>query len=331
MNVFSTDALVAHLKPIQRYLDNIDISEILINKPQEVFIEKKGKFEQINIEALTLQHLNRLGALIANYNQKPFGEENPRLSGVLPQGARVQIIKSPILENGKFALSIRKQVISDLSLDEFEGKLYRSVLLKSYSPTQPTNMNTESSKRLGTADIKRFLKQVIAKRKTIVVSGGTSTGKTTFLNACLKEINMDERLVVLEDTREIFVKQPNHLCLLAGNKGDSNQEQDMIENLKASLRLRPDRILLGELRGGEAATFLEAASSGHEGSFTSIHASSPTLALERLCMLAERGGLKQQSREELREYIATIVDIIIQLKRRPDGKRQISEILSLSE
>ncbi len=331
MNTFSTDALVAHLKPIQLYLDNIDISEILINRPQEVFIEKRGQFEQIKVEQLNLQHLNRLGTLIANYNQKPFGEDNPRLAGVLPQGARVQIIRAPVLESGKFALSIRKQVIANLSLDDFQDEFYCNAVLRSNSRPKAEKLNHNQNKPLGAFNVKNYLKEAILKRKTIVVSGGTSTGKTTFLNACLKEISNNERLIILEDTREIFVKQPNHLCLLAGNKGDSSQEQDMIENLKASLRLRPDRILLGELRGGEAATFLEAASTGHEGSFTTIHASTPKLALERLCMLAERGGLKQQSREELREYIGTIVNVVVQLKRSPDGKRQISEILSLGE
>tara|TARA_R110002110_G_scaffold390102_1_gene602946 strand:- start:16483 stop:17478 length:996 start_codon:yes stop_codon:yes gene_type:complete len=330
MNTFSTDALVAHLKPIQPYLDSVDISEILVNRPQEIFIERKGQFEQVSIEALNYQHLNRLGTLIANYNQKPFDSESPRLSGILPQGARVQMIKSPILEKGKFALSIRKQVIADLTLDDFGDDFYHDVKLTFNANNKLADKTVKSDGYSKACDVKNTLKEAIIKRKTIIVSGGTSTGKTTFLNACLKEINKNERLIVLEDTREIFIKQPNYLCLLAGNKGDSNQEQDMIENLKASLRLRPDRILLGELRGGEAATFLEAASTGHEGSFTTIHASTPTLALERLCMLAERGGLRQQNREELREYIATIVDVIVQLKRSPDGKRNISEILRLS-
>ena len=325
------DALAAHLEPIRCYLEDNSVSEVLINTPKQVFVERNGKFEQHANEKLDLLHLNRLGVLIANFNKKPFGDKNTRLAGILPQGCRIQIIREPVLEAGKIAFSIRKQVIANYCLDDFEECFFQNTQLTYIPRFVPNSRDHLRKYKLDNRRAKQFLRDSILKRKTIVISGGTSTGKTTFLNACLKEIPNNERLIILEDTREIFVSQPNHLCLLSGTQGDGAQEQDMIENLKASLRLRPDRILLGELRGGEAATFLEAASTGHEGSFTTIHASSAMLALERLCMLAERGGLRQQSREELREYVGTIIDIIIQLKRCPDGKRHVSEILSLSE
>ena len=310
----STEALTAHLVPIKTFLDDKTVSEIIVNKPQELFIERQGQFERHHVPNLDYDHLFRMVSLIANLNKKPFSEQHPRLSATLPQGHRLQALVPPVLEAGKFSMSIRKQVISNLNLKDLPRYFFEKAKIN-------------GSDFSGSKDfIIEMIREFILLRKTILISGGTSTGKTTFLNACLKEIPLEERLLILEDTREIHVAHGNHSCLIAGQKGDSNTESDMIENLKASLRLRPDRVLLGELRGGEATTFLEAASTGHEGSFSTIHASSADLAIERLCMLAERGGLTQQTRDILREYVKSIVDVVIQLKRLPDGTRFISEI-----
>lgn len=309
------EALKAHLDPLKPFLDDDYVSEIILNRPQELFIERKGQFEKHVVEALDYNHLFRLVTLVANYNKKPFSDKVPRLSATLPQGYRLQALTPPVLEQGRFSLSIRKQVISDYTLDDYDANFYEN--LKINDENRLSNKSTAID----------LIRSCILNRKTILISGGTSTGKTTFLNACLKEIPLNERLITLEDTREIHVEHPNHCSLMAGYNGEEYSDQDMIENLKATLRLRPDRILLGELRGGEATTFLEAASTGHEGSFSTIHASSAKLALERVCMLAERGGLRQQSREELREYVLSIIDVVIQLKRLPDGTRQMTEIL----
>lgn len=323
------DALNVHLEPLLPFLQRKDVSEILINKPQTVFVETSGEFEEHQIKALSSNHINRLCGLLANFNNKPFDERNPRLSGVLPDGFRVQAIRAPVVPKNETAVAIRKQTISNFTLDDFKDTFYSTANLK-IEPRVFSNDN-DSLSETRKISLKDFFRQCIKARKTIIVSGGTSTGKTTFLNALLKEICVSERLIILEDTREIHVFQPNSLCLTSGSSKSLSVEDEMTENLKASLRLRPDRLLLGEIRGGEAATFLEAASTGHDGSFATIHASSANLAIERLCLLAERGGLTSQSRASLRNYIRQIIDVVIQLKRTPDSQRLISEVLYLHD
>ena len=166
---------------------------------------------------------------------------------------------------------------------------------------------------------------MIKNKVTFIVSGGTSTGKTTFINACLAEIPENERLVIIEDARELFLAQSNiaHLLYSRGGQGLSTAgAQDLLE---ASLRLRPDRIILGELRGVEAASFLRAINTGHEGSMSSVHADTPQLAYEQIALMVMQAGLGLE-RAEIIEYIKDIIPIVVQLKRGLDGQRVISEI-----
>lgn len=318
------DALNSHLKPLKMYLDDPTISEILVNRPHEIYVEKQGSFAKVDCKALSLNHLKQLSSLIANFNKKPFCEKHPRLAAKLPQGHRVQIVIPPIVEEGLVGLSIRKQVIANRSLVEYDSSFY-STSFKQYAREKGCITQQLPS---GSFDALAFLEKAIKFKKTILISGGTSTGKTTFLNACLKTIPLSERLIVLEDTREVHLEHPNHLCLIAGHTGDSAQQSDMDDNLKASLRLRPDRIIVGELRGEEAATFLDAASTGHEGSFATIHASNPNLALERMSFLCEKAGMRQQSRASLRHHIQQVIDVVVQLKRDDSGRRFICDIWS---
>lgn len=300
-------ALHNHLTPIKPYLDDNSISEILINGPGRVTIERKGQFEDIDTP-IDYSFLMRLGGLIAAFNKKSLSEACPRLSGILPQGFRVQIVIPPVLPKNQFALSIRKQVATNMRLEDFGDDFYKHATI-----------NGEKG------DALTFLKQAINDKKTIVVSGATSSGKTTFLNACLKEIPLHERLVILEDTQELIVPHKNHTRLMAGYSDEANIEHDMIKNLQASLRLRPDRILLGELRGGEAATFLQAISTGHEGSLTTIHASSPEGAIKRLIWLIQSGGTNL-SFEVLKEQVMSVVDVVVQIKNTYGGGRKLVSI-----
>ena len=163
-------------------------------------------------------------------------------------------------------------------------------------------------------------------KKNIIISGGTSTGKTTFMNAALKEIPESERIISAEDAREVNLEHlPNHVHLLAskGGQGRSNvTTQDLIE---ACLRLRPDRIILGELRGAEAFSYLRAINTGHPGSISTLHADTPKLALEQLILMIMQANLGI-TREQIKEYVEGVVNVIIQLKRGSGGKRYVSEI-----
>ena len=163
-------------------------------------------------------------------------------------------------------------------------------------------------------------------KKNIVISGGTSTGKTTFTNAMLMSIPNNERLITVEDAREIDLKDhPNRVHLLAskGGQGRANvTTQDLIESC---LRMRPDRIIVGELRGSEAFSFLRAINTGHPGSISTLHADTPDMAIEQLKMMVMQAGLGLPP-NEIKDYILNVVDIVVQLKRGEKGRRYISEV-----
>ena len=169
------------------------------------------------------------------------------------------------------------------------------------------------------------LREAVRERRNIIVSGGTSTGKTTFLNALLAEIPLSERLVLIEDTEELKVPHRNLVGLIAARGSLSESGVTAEDLLVAALRLRPDRIILGELRGAEAFTFLRAVNTGHPGSMTTIHADTPQRALEQLALLVLQTG-SRLSRDDVRHYVRESIDVFIQLERR-DGRRRVSQVM----
>jgi type IV secretion system protein VirB11 len=172
-----------------------------------------------------------------------------------------------------------------------------------------------------------FLRDAVRARKTVLISGGTSSGKTTFLNALLKVVPAQERIITIEDTPEIAVSQPNSLGLVAV-KGDLGEAKITVDDLlHASLRLRPDRIIVGEIRGRETATFLRAINTGHPGSFTTVHANSPEGALEQIALMVMQSGLTL-SRSETVAYARSLIDVVVQLGR-VGGERRIVDIRAL--
>jgi type IV secretion system protein VirB11 len=174
--------------------------------------------------------------------------------------------------------------------------------------------------------IKDFLDHAIKCKKNIIISGGTSTGKTTFTNAALLAIPVHERLITVEDARE--VQLPNHhnrVHLLASKGGQGRAKVTTQDLIEACLRLRPDRIIVGELRGAEAFSFLRAINTGHPGSISTLHADTPTMALEQLKLMVMQAGLGMPP-DEIKKYIEAVIDVVVQLKRGSGGKRYISEV-----
>jgi type IV secretion system protein VirB11 len=175
-------------------------------------------------------------------------------------------------------------------------------------------------------NIREFLQKAILAKKNIIVSGGTSTGKTTFTNAALLSIPREERLITVEDAREIQLPQhPNKVHLLSSKGAQGRAKVTTQDLIEACLRLRPDRIIVGELRGAEAFSFLRAINTGHPGSISTLHADTPTMALEQIKLMVMQAGLGMPP-EEIKNYILAVIDIVIQLKRGDGGKRYISEI-----
>ncbi len=317
----STKALEKHLEPLQPFLQTNGVTEICINRPGSVFVEKNGCFTRHEVQSLEFNFLEALANLVAEFNHKVF--PHPLLSGHLPSGERVQCVMSPACEKNNVIFSIRPHQCRDMQLQDYEtAGAFEKFIRQNQSTYRKT---TDSLKALhAQKDILGFLKLAIAAKKNMIISGGTGTGKTTFLNACLKLIPDTERLITLEDTREVKVNQQNAVHLLF------NEEEQIIsaEKLfKACLRLRPNRILLSELRGAEAWSFLRAANSGHPGSISTIHSDTAEGCFDQLVFMMQQAG-STSSEKNLRTYIQSIIPIVIQLKRSTDSTRfvEVTEI-----
>lgn len=312
------------LKPIEPWLSRPDVTEILVNQPGEIWVETSGggAMQRIEVAALTSLMLNRLAGQVARSNHQGVSRANPLLSGRLPGGERIQIIAPPATRQ-HLAIAIRKHVAVDLDLATYAAAGAFSTLRDQHADL--ASIDAGLRKQLAENDILGFFRGAVAARKTILVAGGTSSGKTTFLNALLKEIDPAERLITIEDTPEVSLARPNALGLVAvrGETGEANVTAE--ELLQAALRMRPDRLLLGEMRGAEAFSFLRAVNTGHPGSISTIHANSCAGAIEQVALLALQARVNL-GRAEIIAYARSVIDIVVQLRRDIQGNRIISEI-----
>lgn len=316
--------LQRYLDIFKVYLDDPEIAEICVNRSGELWIERAGSpsMEKIDCPDITKDHMMRLARQIANTTGQAINLQNPLLSASLPTGDRVQVIMPPATLNG-IVFSIRKQVVKDMDLADYAN----AGAFDAVDWVNDSDLKPHDAQLRALAEQKNFY-QFIAlaakSKKNIIISGGTSTGKTTLLNAILKEIDPEERIITIEDTPEIKPVHQNHVPLLA-SKGEQGIAEVTIQSLlEASLRLRPDRILLGELRGKEAYTFLRAVNTGHPGSITTVHADTPHGAFKQIAMMVMQAQLGLQN-DQIMDYIRSIVDVVVQLKRI-GGKRIISEV-----
>ncbi len=315
-----------YLRPLKPFLDLPGVSEISINKPKVIWVEKfgfNGGVECHQVPDLTFAHLHTLARLIAQFSEQEISEETPLLSATLPEGYRVQVVLPPATEPGAIGISIRKQALLDLDLDDYQERGAFSEVNKKGGCLEDEEQKMAEYFQAGRH--RDFLEAALLAKKNILISAGTSAGKTTFLNACLKAIPMGERIITIEDTREVIPHQPNRLHLLASRGGQGRAKVTPQQLLEASLRLRPDRIILGELRGTEAFTYLRAINSGHPGSITTIHADSPGLAFEQLALMVMQANLGME-RHQILEYVRSIIPIVVQLERDNRGNRVISGI-----
>jgi type IV secretion system protein VirB11 len=314
--------LNSYLAPFAQWLDAGDVTEILVNRPGEVWVERIGfaKMERYDAPSIDAQLLERLAHQIARINHQGVSRETPLLAAVLPGGARVQMVLPPATR-GDVALAIRKHIVHDLTLEDY---LQTGGFSFASSGDIKPDIATSLAATLAQGDVLRFLRDAVAARKTILLSGGTSSGKTTLLNALLKEIPAHERVIAIEDTPEIKLGRPNAIGLVAV-AGDQGEARITIDDLmRASLRMRPDRLIVGELRGNETVTFLRAINTGHPGSLSTVHASSPDGAFEQIALMCMQAGLGL-SRAETIHYAKSMIDIVVQMDRCA-GRREITEI-----
>lgn len=319
----SFTALETYLEPLKRVFSEEGVNEISINRPFEAWVENKGDIRFESMPELDLEHLKGLALLVAQSTEQRISEEAPLLSATLTNGFRIQIVIPPACEPGTIGISIRKPSSMKLTLDSYDqmGAFNNTAVeeLKDENIDILNNMLKENR-------IRDFLEKAILSKQNIIISGGTSTGKTTFTNAMLKTIPTTERLITVEDAREVELSShPNRLHLLASKGGQGRAKVTTQDLIEACLRLRPDRIIVGELRGAEAFGFLRAINTGHPGSISTLHADTPMMAIEQLKLMVMQAGLGMPP-NEIKEYILNVVDIVVQLKRGEKGRRYISEV-----
>lgn len=279
------------------------ITEILINGPKSVFVERAGQFIQLNAN-LPAADITTFIKEVANLNQKICDQDNPIMDGTLPDGSRINIINEPFVQ-GSPAISIRKYIKAISSFDN--------------------NPNIFGL----TPDWLEFFRAMISAKLNIVVSGGTGVGKTTFLNLLINEISKNERVITIEDTLELSINLPNVVRLESGAKAlQSKSNLSTRDLVKNTLRMRPDRIIIGETRGPELFDLLQAMNTGHEGSMTSVHANSGGECLSRMETLFLLAGFEIPL-IVVRKQMASAINFIVQLGRDHAGQRVITEIIEI--
>lgn len=304
--------LELYLEPLAPFLARSDVSDIYVNRPGELWIETLGgATERYDAPALDTAALWRLAWQIASEANQGVSAQHPLLAATLPGGGRVQIVAAPATRHG-LAVAIRQHRALTVDLDDYR----QGALCARPAVAEPP----EIGRLLSQQDYPAVLAWAVRARKNILISGGTSTGKTTLLNSLLRQIPNEQRLIFIEDTPELTLSHPNSVGLVAvrGNQGEARVTSEDL--LQAALRMRPDRIILGELRGPEALTFLRAINTGHPGSMTTIHADSPERAFVQLAMMALQVGLGLAYAEVL-ALVGEMVDVVVQVERAQGGRR----------
>jgi pilus assembly protein CpaF len=296
---------LAGLGPLEDLLSDVDVEDILINGYQNVFVSRKGVLGKENVRFSDNQHVLRIVRRILAPLGRRLDESSPMVDARLPNGGRLNVVIEPLSVDGPL-VSIRK---------------FRK------DPLKPADLLS-----LGTFDeeIFRLLDAAVRNRCNILVSGGTSSGKTSLLNALAFFIPEAERVVTVEDTAELSLNHP-HVVRMESRQGgfDGAGAVSIRDLIRNSLRMRPDRVVVGEVRGAEVMDMLQAMNTGHEGSMATIHANSPRECLYRIEMLAGFAGF-QGSEDSLRRQIASALDFIVQIGRLPSGKRRVVSITEVT-
>lgn len=314
-----TSYLEQYFEPFREWLSRDDIVELAINPNGEVWVEVAGDAAMRptgkRVEAKAAQNLAQ--SIVGDAKAR-VSEKNPLVSGKIDYAGRplrVQIAVPPAIEQGA---SITIRLFAPKAAREFKPAF---LFGEAVSLETLRREKIRKVADLSQANLDQALQSLIEDRLNILVSGGTSTGKTTFARNLLSHVDHGERLITIEDAFELFPDQPNTVSLLSAKIPTSQRSANAL--LQASLRMRPDRIIVGELRGSEALTYLEAINTGHGGSVSTIHAETAELAIDRLAIMVLQAGTPLTF-AEVREYTRKSIDVIVQLGRS-DGRRGITE------
>lgn len=321
--LLAQDAVVSELlKPLARFIAVPGVTEVTINRPGEVFVEAGPRWSRHAVPELTLPRCLSLANAIASYSNQRIDAELPLLTAQLPGGQRIQIIVPPAAENDTVSLTIRIPDSSTRSFDTYQQQGFFSRYLwgqpsrlaerlADLDPLQQQLIQLLQTKRLA-----EFLQHAVRNKLNIVFVGDTGSGKTSLMRSACAYIPADERLVTIEDVRELFLDQhPNRVHLLYSKGGQGLARVTPADLIASCMRMKPDRVLLAELRGGEAFDFLKLLTTGHSGSLSSFHAESCALAVERYALMCkEHEQTAIYDAEALKRLVRLTIDVIIHIK-----------------
>jgi type IV secretion system protein VirB11 len=305
-------ALSLTLRALRPLLANSDVMELCINRPKEAFVETREGWRREPLPFADFEWCSRLAKLVANSTQQRIDATAPLLSASLPTGERVQIVMPPATTAGCVAIAIRRPSDQVWSIEEL-GR--RGIFRGTRQSGQKLDGTEEELLRLlASCDYEAFMRLAVHSRKNILVSGPTGSGKTTWTKALIREIPSDERLVTIEDAKELVLdRHPNHVRLYYSKDDQGVARVTPKQLLESCLRMKPDRILLAELRAEEAFDYLRNVNSGHPGSITSVHATTAELAFEQLVLLVKQNpGGRELARGDIKSLLYLLIDVVIQ-------------------
>jgi type IV secretion system protein VirB11 len=320
----NTAVLDSVTAPLRRYLDDESVTELVVNAPGEVGVERRGGWTWASEPSLDFKSLMALATAAAAFTSQDITRESPIVSTIFPTGERVQLVVPPVVPDGTVSVTVRKPSTVTMTLADFQaGGLFKDTRIAE---------NKVSDQQLGLLGLLRegchveFFEQAVKARLNILISGATGSGKTTLAKGLIQLIPPDERLLTIEDTRELIVPHKNVVHMLYAKDGQGTANVTAKHLLESALRMRPDRILLQELRDGTAFFYLRNVNSGHPGSITTIHADSAELAFEQLTLLVkESDGGSDLAREDIRALLKMLVDVVVQTKK-VGGEFRVTEI-----
>jgi type IV secretion system protein VirB11 len=305
-------ALALTMRAVRPLLANSEVTELCINRPLEAFLETRSGWHCERLPYADFEWCSRLAKLVANSTQQRVDATSPLLSASLPSGERVQIVLPPATTAGCVAIAIRRPADQVWSIEELAQ---RGIFRHTRRAGQMLDdTEKELLRLLAVDDHPAFMSLAVRSRKNILVSGPTGSGKTTWTKALIREIPSNERLITIEDAKELVLdRHPNHVRLFYSKDDQGIARVTPKQLLESCLRMKPDRILLAELRAEEAFDYLRNVNSGHPGSITSVHAASAELAFEQLVLLVKQNqGGRDLARSDIKSLLYLLIDVVIQ-------------------
>lgn len=321
-------SLMYHIAPLFPFLygeNSDDITEIAINRPHEVLVEKSGEWISLEIPSMSYEKCIAAGTAAAKFSNNEFSSVAPILSTVLPNKERAQFVMPPACEENTVSITIRKPSKKIIPLDIYSSSGFFSRVLPVSSDISPTDKQLKQL--LDAKKYEEFLIQAVLAEKNIIIAGATGSGKTTFMKSLMQIIPKDDRIITIEDVAELFLpNHPNHVHLFYPSDAE-NPVVTPAKLLKSCLRMKPDRILLAELRGAETWDFIQICASGHGGSITSLHAGNVSEVFERLkgmYMSNEKG--QGVSDEVIKKSLYMTIDVVVHMENHHDYGRGITQV-----